>query len=346
MKLLSLKDIQPTLSSLIKQSNNISIISHKGPDQDAYASIMAVYLFIKSQFPQKKVTLIAESAFLFDLPAVLAEIRPIFKENLITKDVNKHLEESDLIIFVDSPNYNQFTKAQQDFKKIITEKQTIVIDHHATPLEEFNFAYQNSQMTSTSEILYRTLKDHIKPEYLKDFSLSVLDGILGDTGNLQYIQPYAVDVLDIVKEIVKTFNISIQKITGYTDQISKEAFPVFKTLIENTQFHNLKWIEPFTTSYLPNKISTNMEGYTAYKNLMLRRFRGYDWGFVVRHGKASGLYQISFRSNNLNVRQFAELFGGGGHDLAAAGDIQLPSGKDAKDAVNEIIKEIKRFVTS
>jgi nanoRNase/pAp phosphatase (c-di-AMP/oligoRNAs hydrolase) len=84
------------------------------------------------------------------------------------------------------------------------------------------------------------------------------------------------------------------------------------------------------------------KAYHSWMDLFLRNIEGCPWGFVVRPSDKKNnekTYEINFRAQSevKNVREIAEQFDGGGHDLASGGRVKADS---IEYAIEKILSKI------
>lgn len=312
-------------NNLLTQSTSIILTTHISPDEDAIASILSLYHFIKQNYPDNSAKMIITGQSIDRYQSF-----PHFNQINFTSDLSKHLTGCDLLICLDGGQYNRFTNRPQklaDFKH-----PTVCIDHHPNPPDRFTLKLIDPKASSATELIYQA--------FFKDKKLSpsiaqtLLMGILGDTGNFSYLSPNQSQVFSIAKKLLQASQLpDIQTLQSRYQTLPMPIFKLVQKLIKNTQFHHLKNWPQFQTSLLPqqtlNQYSDNQISQAGkfYLANFTRHIENYPWGFVLTP-RSDNQVHISLRSlpSGVNVRRIvATLNVGGGHDLAAGGSFPIDS---------------------
>lgn len=305
---------------LAKEAKDVVITSHEGVDEDAIASSLSVYDFLVNRFPDKNVQIIFMGKKIGHF-----ETFKHYEKIKFLPDPIDGFESVDLLVVLDGSQYERFSSKPDELKKKV--KKTVCIDHHNSPVDDFDLSLINPKSSSTAEIVYLTLfKDERVLPYLAEIFLL---GILGDTGNFMYLKPEQTDTLVIAKKLIDIGNIEIQEFQSRYNTISKRVFALVQRLIANTEHHQSEGWPNYQTSFISRE-EKELEKYTdneiseanhLYGSNYLRLIEGCPWGFTITP-KDNGTFGISLRSlpNTVNVRDVVERIGiGGGHDLAAGG---------------------------
>lgn len=308
---------------LVDQSNNIVVTAHKSPDDDSVASILSVYSFISAKYPKKQLQMIYTGK--------RVERYKIFKNYdkvEFVPDLVDVIDKADLLIMLDGSQYERFSEKPEKLK--MKAKNTICIDHHNSPINEFSLGLIVPEISSNAELVYLSL--YQDEEVDKDLAEIFMLGILGDTNNFTYLKAHQSDTLVIAKKLMEISKMEMQEFQSRYCAISKRAFTIIQKLVSNTKYHEIKGWPAFQTSFLSKK-SKEKEKYTnseiseashIYLSHYLRLIEGHTWGFIVTP-KSNGTFGISLRSlpNSVNVREMMERMTiGGGHDRASGGTFE------------------------
>ena len=322
-------------TALAKKSESIAITSHLSPDEDAIASVLSLYHYLKDKFPQKNITPFLVSTSLNQYQSFSG-----FSDIKFVSDIKDHLSDKDLLIMLDGSQYSRFTNNPKAIKEF--PGKTICIDHHRNQPDDFDLSLVKDDATSATELIYN--------HFYKDQDISpkiaqiLLMGILGDTGNFAYLPPSQSHVFSIAQRLLTLADTDIQSLQSRYRSIDPQIFKLIKQLINNTDHHQIENWPPAQTSFLtrqdtqdslPAQIS---EASHIYMSHYLRHLTGYPWGAVFTP-KPDNSVKISLRSlpDVVNVRHIVERIGiGGGHDLAAGGTYQSESDQAQK------VKEAKQ----
>lgn len=307
----------------IMNANNIYLTGHINPDGDSIGSCFAMYLALRDLGKNAKVI----------MPEVANQFN--YFEELADKIDKPDVESMELYICLDCADIN---RTVIDNEHVHNAKNTILIDHHKT---NSGFATVNviePNATSTSEIVYKILKE-MNVEMTKDIAKFLYIGIIMDTRSLTTSLTTA-KTFEIVSDLVST-GIDFQEI--------------YKNIINTMKYGKLKLLAKTIDNmemYLDNRVvysivendeiskfelsDEDSEGMTNYGQMI----DGVEVSVYVR-GKSNGTYKVSMRSNgNVDIAIIAASFecGGGGHARAAGYVIEKEKLNSNKE---ELILKIK-----
>lgn len=217
----------------------------------------------------------------------------------------------------------------------------ILIDHHLDPDLAFDVMISYPELSSTSEMTYRVIKEMGWDGYFDKISAqNIYLGMMTDTGNFTYsseypevyqvlaeLMTYDIDKLDIYNKAMNTFSVSSLRIQGYAISHKMQLFP-----------------EQGCALIVLNRDELNHYGYKRgdTEGLVNKPLSipGIWWTVFLREDPES--IKVSCRSTGyFSVSDICrDYFDGGGHINAAGGDF-YGSIKDAELRVIEIIKSIK-----
>jgi len=336
MEKMSLSQTRLKFFDLIKSSSKIVLTTHFSPDDDAVSSILSLYYVLTNKFPKKQVEMIITGNPVNRFSVFLNYSQIHFVSELATK-----LASADLLICLDGGQYSRFSN---DSQKILDSKiKTICLDHHQSPPDKFDLLWQNPKAASTAELVYQfTSKNFVLDETL---SKLLLLGILGDTGNFNYIRPGQYHLFSLVKKILQISQINIQEFKSTYSLIEPQAFEIIQEFVKNSKFYQVKNWPDFQVSYLTNTYSDQLtsEASSIFVSNYLRLIKGYSWGFTV-YQKSDGNFSLSFRSlpGSVNVRDLVERIGiGGGHDRASGAKVNAKDAVSSSVVINQIIDWLK-----
>lgn len=313
---LSKQKVKSEFLSLVENSKKITITSHFSPDDDAYASALAVYAFIKAKYPDKSVSIkiMGSGNNRFNVFQNYDKIDFI-------NELAGELENTKLLIMVDGSQYGRFSRVPANIASHPSKK--ICLDHHSSPADKFDLVYIDKNATSASEIVMDILfkNETITPAIAK----ILLMGIFGDTGTFNYLKPNQFKTFDNVKKLVKIANIEIQEFKASYSKIKKSVFAIIREYIDNTKFVDLPNKMNYQYSFVTEDFlkkngysdADTSEACHIYMANYLRLIENYSWGFMVSPKRHE--ISVSMRSlpKSVNVRLVSEKLGGGGHDRAA-----------------------------
>ncbi len=323
----------------VLESKNIIITSHQGPDDDSIGSVLSIYFYIKDYLKQNNVKI----TYFSEKKERWKEFEG-YNEIIFTDDIQSYIEKSDLLIVVDVSSYKRINK-----KEIKNPPYTIGIDHHKTIEDNFNLHYIEYK-TSTAEIIYDIFYKKILEEkrITKKIVEALLLGILGDTGNLRYIDYTQKEILKKVSDLIEAAKINIDSLQEKYQKNTYESLKLLSEFFKNLEVHEIKDWPKFATSYITKdyikeyniKQKVLTETVAEFKKY-LKQIWNVDWGFVLTP-RTDYSVSVSFRSTTkgINVRLLSEkLMIGGGHDLASGATIKTPCVKEAKEMIINYIKK-------
>jgi nanoRNase/pAp phosphatase (c-di-AMP/oligoRNAs hydrolase) len=341
------RQITPNFASdffgLVDKSRHLVISGHVSVDDDSIASVLAIFEIISQKYPGKDMRILYSNA-----ADTKYSVFKDFAKIEFVQDIADHLGDTDLLILLDGSTYSRFSQKEKLLRSI---PQTICLDHHASPIDDFTLSLIAPQYPSCSEVIYRSLFADQKID--KPLAEIFLLGILGDTGNFTYLKSTQSDSLTIAKKLLDISQIEIQEFQSRYKTISQRVLSLISELVKNTQYSSAKNWPNFQYSFITRSFMTDNQ-YTEnevsdashlYSAQYIRTVTGYPWGFVITP-KNNGDVDISCRSlpQCVNVRDLMERMGlGGGHDRASGGTFTR---KDQPLAVAICLTETLNWIRS
>lgn len=335
-KVLKESDIK-RLSALLSQSERIVLTCHVRPDGDAIGSTLGFCHVLRAMGKDARV--IAPDA----APKSLSFL-PGFKDILTYSKYPdysaKLVAEADLLICCD---FNCL-KRLDDFQTVISESaaKKVLIDHHTEPEYFCDLTFSFPSMSSTCELVFRILAAlGMYIDMNLDTATCLCTGLITDTQN------FAVNCSDpeVYEVLMRLLDKGVDK-----PKIVREALVV-------------KSLESFRLqSYaLSEKLELYEDGHAAIVTLdkdELNRFnyqRGDSEGVVNRPLEIKDVIcsfflredpdciKVSARSiNNFPVNAICkQLFGGGGHVMAAGGEYTVGTIDDCRSLLIEAFQKYK-----
>lgn len=335
---------------IIRTSNKILILSHFGPDPDAYASMLFTYGVLKENFPEKNIEM-------FNAGPLSNEYSYLrFYNEIKTGECFDFLTsfEPDLLIILDSPSIERISYNKvQEIREYIKVKniKSIWLDHHLIEEKDEKTLLVNEKRSSAVETAYIYLVKDNNLSLYTDVENTVLLGITSDTSRFLYKNDFHRDTFSIVSDMLDRGG-SIEFVEEKSNQYSKLYIDIYDEFLSNLQSNN-----GYNFSFLSDKLFdnsyTNIEKSqikTAYHKAMdtfIRNFNNIDWGFIVlpdiENGK--GFYKTSFRASSLShidTSKFTVELGGGGHiQASAASKIPAKNIQEALIKIHEVIEKVR-----
>jgi len=297
--------------SLFDSNNNIFIYTHVDPDGDTIGSALALKHAL--ELKNKKVSLFYDNN-ISDTYSFL----PGFK------DINPKAKTNDvaLVISVDCADESRLC--------CNNTKIDINIDHH---LGNSNFAKINfidSKAAATGEIIYDLIK-HLGLDINRDIAMCLYVAIATDTGNFAYSNTTQ-RTFQIVSHLLKT--------QIYPGEISRQIY-------EQMNFEQLKNLGEGLVEMKQESdgrlIWTCIDNYKDMAEVSiidyLRKVKTCKIAVVFKKVDKNN-FKVSLRSkDNIDVRSFAQRFGGGGHYFASGFTV---NGSQA-EVITNVLKELKKL---
>lgn len=312
------------IDDLLVGINTLAITGHVHPDGDCVGSTLALYNYVKKNFPEIKVSL-----FLEEPSDKLAFIKG-FDEIISDYPVRDGF---DLMIVLDSATLDRVGKADKYFKK---SKKTVCIDHHISNIGYAMENYIEADASSASEIIYTCLDEN---KIDRDIAISIYTGIVYDTGVFKYPSTSS-KTMEIVSKLLK-FDIPADfiidesfyqksynenRIFGYALQNSKLAFDgkvIYASISK-------KDMQDFDVT------SKELDGIVP----QLRLTKGVIVA-VFSYETLAGDIKFSLRSiDPFDVNKVASAFGGGGHVRASGCTLQ----GTLEDTMPKVLTEIAKYL--
>ena len=310
------------LDTIIEDKNVIGIAGHVRPDGDCVGSTLAVYNYIKDNYPEKDVRIYLEPIpNIFKFLKRADEIRSDYKDDVIF----------DLFIAEDCGDLGRLGNAAKYFENA---KSTLCIDHHVSnsSFADENYIFPNA--SSTCELVFELID-------IQKLSLQIAEclytGIVHDTGVFQYsctsaktmeiagvLMETGIDYPKIVDDTFYTKTFGQNKILGLA-LLNAELYldgAVIATVVFQEDMKRF--------SVLPKHLDGIVNQLRVTKDTKIALFL---------YENEDGTFKGSLRVNgDTNVADIAAQFGGGGHVKAAGFSIEGPI-DTAMERILNVIRE-------
>lgn len=296
--------INPAIRELIKNSNNIAIMSHIMPDGDNIGSSLALYNALNKI--GKNVMFMLDD----DVPEIFKLLKGAHQ---VVKPGIYH--DFDLIIALDCGDSGRLGKCE----KYLEDKKVINIDHHVSNTNFGLYNLVDTAAAATSEIVFKLIRELCIP-LDKDICDCLYTGIVTDTGQFQYsnttdlTHEIAADLIKHGVEPAKLYKAIYQNNSKCKMRLIGEA-------ISGMRFHYHDKIASMTlTNEVFKSIGAKDEDADGIINFA-RDISGIEIAILFKETD-DGKVKIGFRSKDyINVNEIAQEFGGGGHKRAAGATV-------------------------
>ena len=310
------------LDTIIEDKNVIGIAGHVRPDGDCVGSTLAVYNYIKDNYPEKDVRIYLEPIpNIFKFLKRADEIRSDYKDDVIF----------DLFIAEDCGDLGRLGNAAKYFENA---KSTLCIDHHVSNSSFADENYIFPKASSTCELVFELID-------IQKLSLQIAEclytGMVHDTGVFQYsctsaktmeiagvLMETGIDYPKIVDDTFYTKTFGQNKILGLA-LLNAELY------LDGADSATVVFQEDMKRfSVLPKHLDGIVNQLRVTKDTKIALFL---------YENEDGTFKGSLRVNGeTNVADIAAQFGGGGHVKAAGFSIEGPI-DTAMERILNVIRE-------
>lgn len=319
------------VKEIISNSQHILLCLHQSPDPDSIVSNILMSRYLDKLNKKYKIVCFDKIPEKFKK---LYKTSNLVEDNLSVEKFN--IDEFDLFISLD---VNEPSRC--GFSNDVRFKSLINIDHHGTKNIFEGLKINNSDYSSTTEMLFYFLQD-VGYKLNKDEANLVLLGIITDTDSFNYVG-----------------NSRVFKTTSMCVDMGGDFENISGIVNRNNSLDQLKyWAESLKRIKLDKKYKfayTAMDLKTAkkYPDLLqanrtvadkfIRSIEDTDFGIAMLESE-EGYLKISVRAreNDYNVMPLLKSLNGGGHLSGGGGRMDLPY----KEAVKETVRIAREFAKS
>lgn len=321
-----MQEIYNKLTELIKENENIYIMTHSNPDFDGMGSSIGLQQIINKFKKQSYIVRNSNNTNKQLNKAYKYLIDKDIEHNFINKtDALKNINEDTLLIILD-------TQKEQllELPELLTKtKKVIIIDHHIKSkqnIQNYIFNYINSNLSSIVEFMTGYMK-YLNFEPYSIISTIMLVGLEIDTNNFKF----------------KTTEITYDSAAFLTRMGADST--IKQELLQEDKTNYLKRLKLIENSYMINEsliiCVADEEIYNgtdlALVAQKLLQFENVEASFVIGY-IAQDIIGISARSiGTIDVEKIMSKMGGGGHVYEAATQVYNSSLESVKTLLISII---------
>ena len=310
------------LEEKLLSAKKVAITGHVNPDGDCIGSVLAIYNYISTVYPEIK------------LSAYLEEFSDKFMFLKNSENVKQSVEEDeefDLLICVDSADIQRLGFSEVLLQK---SKESINIDHHVTNTKFTDETCLEADASSTAEVIYTLLN---KEKIDKAVAECLYTGMVHDTGVFRYsctspkTMRIAADLMEKGIDYTTIVDESFYEKSYLQNQI------LGRTLLESILILDGKCIFSYVNRKMMNFYEVTKKDLDGIIE-QLRQTRGVEVAIFLYEVETQK-YKVSLRSKTkVDVSKIAAFFGGGGHVRAAGCTMD----GTVHDIVNNISMHIER----
>ncbi len=305
-----------TLRHWLSTPQRILLIPHKNPDGDAMGACLGLQQFL-SGF-QDDVAVACPNEF----PAFLKWMPGAEEVSFYSKDpegVARQIREADLIFTLDFNALNRTGDMADALES--TQARMVMIDHHQSPEDYAHLTYSDPKMSSTCEMVYRTIQAlEVEGELSSDGASCLYAGILTDTGSFKFASTTP-ETLRVAAELMDCGADHVEIHRQIFDTNRPERLRLLGIAL-----NNMKILPSFRAAYITLSQEEldqcdfrkgDTEGFVNYG----LSIDGVVLAAIFIESKEEGIVKISLRSRGaFSVNEVARAhFKGGGHINAAGG---------------------------
>ncbi len=308
------------LQQLVKQSNNIAIVTHVSPDGDAIGSTLGLQHYLAAC--GKKSQIVVPNSFPHYLKW-LEGAEKITQYDYHPAYATSVINTADLIFCLD---FNVLARIKELGNLVRTSSAAkVLIDHHPYPEAFANVCISHPEISSTSELIFRLIhQSGGEADITIPCAEAIYTGMMTDTGAFTYNSNNAeiyfivgellrkgVDKDQIYRNVFNNHSADRYRMMGFLLSERMKIYPELQTA--------LLWLSKSEQERFNNQ-KGDTEGFV---NMPLS-IKGIRFSAFFRED--TDLIKISFRSEgNFPANSFSSrYFGGGGHLNAAGGEFYGP----------------------
>lgn len=308
------------IKKLIDDNESILLLTHIRPDGDAVGSVLAFYNYLLTL--NKDVDMVV-----IDAPETFSFL-PGYNNIKVTSN-----KKYDLGIILDCANLDRVGQNEDLLSKC---KYTIVIDHHISNTKYGDINYVCGNISSCCQVVYDFFKENdIELSY--DIAIALASGMITDTNGFRNDNIDSNTFL-MAADLLK-YDINFHKVYEavlFNKTISKHN--LMKIALDRLEFlHNGKIAFTYLLKEDFENVGAKLGEHEGIVDIG-RSIEGVEVSVFVRENDG---FTISLRSTgSVDVNKVAMGFGGGGHKMAAGGQID----KSLQETKEIIINEIKKVL--
>jgi bifunctional oligoribonuclease and PAP phosphatase NrnA len=319
--------------SLIEDADNVLITGHTRPDGDSCGSVCALSRLLASM--GKNVVPFMITPYSDDMSFILEGVNHYIADPDIdiSRQINEICDDIDLVIIVDTNSRNQLPGFETWLDS--SDAPVIVFDHHITTDSLGDVEIIDVEAAAAGQVVCDFL-EAMDVAITAEIAGCLFTAIASDTGWFRFGNRGRGDVYAMAARLIDKGADPLQIHSKLYQQMPEGKLRLIARAIDSMQLH--------------------FEGRAASLELYLSDFKatgtkGRDTGGIVQEPakistvdtvvifieQPGGEFKCSMRSKGkVNVREIAQKYGGGGHNLAAGATMHKPIEEVKKIILDEI----------
>jgi phosphoesterase RecJ-like protein len=309
-------------AAAIRAANRVVLASHVNPDGDTLGSCLALTLCLRAM--GKQATPLSHDG----VPDIL---RWMPGQELVERTTTE--TDFDLAIVCDTGTTERIGRSKA---AVESAKRTLTIDHHVAEGEFGEIRLVDSHAAATGEIVFSLLRE-LGAEITREIAQCLLCAIITDTGSFRYMN-VTPETFEIASALMEAGACPAQIADLVFDNRSVASLRLLGRALESLQLSEdgrVAWAVIRASDFAAfNATDEETEGIVTH----VRAARTARVGVLFREIPGKQV-RISLRAREgFDVNRVANVFGGGGHKLAAGCSLEPP----VEAAVAKVIGEIER----
>ena len=311
-----------SLQEVLTGAKSAAIGGHVHPDGDCAGSCLAVYNYIRENFPQMTVDL-----YLDPIPDEFRFLK--HAEDIKTADADVPVY--DVFLALDCGDAMRLGKAERYFH---AAKKTVCVDHHKSNLSFAQENYIFPHASSTSELVYELMEESLISKAVAE---CIYLGIVHDTGVFQYSSTTS-QTMQVAGRLMDK-GIDHSRIIGDTffakSYVQTRILGV--ALAKSRLYFDGQCIVSILSQNEMKEVGADTKDLDAIVSQM-RAVKGVEAAVFIYENE-DGTFKASLRSEDrVDVSEIAVKFGGGGHAKAAGATMN----GTAEEIQDQLLTEIRR----
>nr|MCR5785315.1 bifunctional oligoribonuclease/PAP phosphatase NrnA [Eubacterium sp.] len=311
------------IDDILKGIKSVAMSGHIRPDGDAIGSSLAVYNYIKDNYPDIKADI-----YLDEVPDVYAFLPGTDEIKTVRPDGVKY----DLFIALDCGDLGRLGDSAKYFE---SADKTLCVDHHMSNKSFADVNYIFPDASSACQLVYKLLDE---TKVTKEIAECLYTGMVTDSGIFQYSSTTS-ETMNIAGKLMDTgidFNDIVDKVWNLKTYAQNRVLG--KCLNDSRLYLDGALIISYITKDEMKEYGVNHQDFEGISS-QLRNTAGVKVAAFLSEND-DGSFKISLRSNGANVAAIAENYGGGGHMRAAGATAE---GR-IEDIIEELIKNTEKVI--
>ncbi|WP_026660642.1 DHH family phosphoesterase [Butyrivibrio sp. AC2005] len=310
------------IDELVSGAKTVGISGHIRPDGDCVGSNMALYLYLKKNYPELRV-----DVFLEQIPE---SYKIIAATEEVNHDYKTDVDSYDVFFALDCGK-DRLGDAEKFFD---AAKKKVNIDHHISNEGTGDENYIVSTASSASELVYNCLD---KDKLDADIAKAIYMGIVTDTGVFKYSNT-SPDTMKVAADLIGygfEFGELIDHVFYEKSYVQNQILG--RALLESMLIMDGACIVSVVSRQTMDFYMVSSSDLDGIVSQLLLTTGTECAVFMYEIGSLE--YKVSLRSKGkVNVAKIAELFGGGGHARAAG----CTMNGTQHDIINSLTEYIER----